>query len=44
MGGFALRHEGGCIGGFVEDVGEALSSLVHGVRIQKRRLGLHTNA
>ena len=29
MGGFALRHEGGCIGGFVEDVGEALSSLVH---------------
>lgn len=39
MLGFALGDEGGCIGGFVEDVGEALFQSVYGVRKGRARLG-----
>lgn len=50
MLGFALGDEGGCIGGFVEDVGEALFQSVYG-KEELTRLGrgggdirAHTNA
>ena len=38
MLGFALGDEGGCIGGFVEDVGEALFQSVYGKQ-ELTRLG-----